>query len=239
MRQMASVVSGLPMSATCRNGHPRTEDTIAPNGDCKLCARSRAASWKKAQPFPCGHERTPENTRRRSDGRPYGCATCPPKKRTLQPVQADDELRTCTWCGVEKPVAAFYKMRQASGRVAPAPHCSECHLERTRQAWAALTTEERRSDADRRKLRRYGPTPEAYEAMQLRAAGLCELCGEPESQFLLEGAEPRSLAIDHDHKTGRVRGLLCWICNTRLGWVERIGLDVVTAYLRGEHANSD
>jgi hypothetical protein len=53
---------------------------------------------------------------------------------------------------------------------------------------------------------KHGVTQEMWDTMLLRCVGRCEICGTP---FQGKG-EPR---IDHDHKTGRVRGLLCHLCN--------------------------
>lgn len=56
---------------------------------------------------------------------------------------------------------------------------------------------------------RFGITVEQYETMFLNQNGRCAICGrEPDLQ---------RLHVDHDHKTGRVRGLLCMTCNTALG----------------------
>ncbi len=55
--------------------------------------------------------------------------------------------------------------------------------------------------------REYGVTPEQYVAMVVYQGGVCASCGESDS---------RALGLDHDHKTGRIRGLLCRGCNVAI-----------------------
>lgn len=45
--------------------------------------------------------------------------------------------------------------------------------------------------------------------------GLCAICGNPEKAFMK--TKVMYLAIDHNHKTGEIRGLLCTNCNNGLG----------------------
>jgi hypothetical protein len=56
--------------------------------------------------------------------------------------------------------------------------------------------------------RRYNLTPAEYEAMLIRSAGVCAICGRVPAD---------SLAVDHDHVTGAVRALLCGTCNFLIG----------------------
>ena len=56
--------------------------------------------------------------------------------------------------------------------------------------------------------RKYGITNEEYDEMFKKQDGRCLVCGETSDKVL---------CVDHDHKTGRVRGLLCYRCNTALG----------------------
>ncbi len=61
-------------------------------------------------------------------------------------------------------------------------------------------------------VRRHGLTVKEFRAMLARQANLCAICGGP-----WRGWNGRTAHIDHDHKTGRVRGLLCSPCNTAIG----------------------
>lgn len=114
-----------------------------------------------------------------------------------------------------KPAAAFYR-RTARAR-GYSSECKDCHKRAVRY---------RDSDArrDRTLQRRYGITAEEYDALLSAQGGRCAMCKRPHRGR-------GRLAVDHDHATGRVRGLLCFHCNTMLGHVEAVGLGVVAAYL--------
>lgn len=63
--------------------------------------------------------------------------------------------------------------------------------------------------------RNYGLSFAQYEALLELQGRICAICG---------GIEPsgRALSVDHNHDTGKVRGLLCGRCNMRLGVLENI-----------------
>lgn len=63
----------------------------------------------------------------------------------------------------------------------------------------------------KRKLRRYNITSFQWEQLLVRSKGKCELCGNGQ----------RRLDVDHNHITGKVRGLLCRPCNRYLGFIEK------------------
>jgi hypothetical protein len=67
--------------------------------------------------------------------------------------------------------------------------------------------------SDSRYAGKYGFPAREYRAMFERQGGKCALCGEGEKGW----SRGRPLHVDHCHKTGRIRGLLCGDCNTALG----------------------
>ena len=81
----------------------------------------------------------------------------------------------------------------------------------------------------KRKLRKYGLTLETYEKMLFEQNGLCAIC-KRENQVL------HDWHIDHDHKTGIVRGILCHHCNLLLGNARDTASILLSAvqYLEGE-----
>lgn len=72
-------------------------------------------------------------------------------------------------------------------------------------------------DAHRRVMLRtnFGITLEQYNEMFERQGGVCAICKKPETWLYRD--KVRALAVDHDHETGRVRGLLCGNCNRAIG----------------------
>lgn len=89
----------------------------------------------------------------------------------------------------------------------------ERHLARRRE-WARkdrLRNPHRERDAN---LARYGITTKEYLARLDAQYGLCAICDRPETR-LMRG-KVKWMAVDHDHATGRVRGLICHDCNSVL-----------------------
>lgn len=55
---------------------------------------------------------------------------------------------------------------------------------------------------------RYGISLEEYEALLTAPEGTCPCCGR---------TNRRKMVMDHDHVTGRIRGVICSGCNTGIG----------------------
>jgi hypothetical protein len=65
--------------------------------------------------------------------------------------------------------------------------------------------------------RRYGITEEDYNTLLEVQGGKCAICGSTQGRMHAATGEPRHLAVDHDHETGEIRGLLCDGCNQGIG----------------------
>ncbi len=59
---------------------------------------------------------------------------------------------------------------------------------------------------------KYGITLEDYKELLKQQGGVCAICRKNENRKI------KFLSVDHDHKTGEVRGLLCNYCNSTLGY---------------------
>lgn len=59
----------------------------------------------------------------------------------------------------------------------------------------------------------YGISRSETDRLSASQGGLCAACGRPP----LDGGHCSRLHVDHDHETGKIRGMLCNRCNTALG----------------------
>jgi Recombination endonuclease VII len=105
----------------------------------------------------------------------------------------------CKDCHEDKPEEEFPRNRNsASGR---GSYCKPCHNLRTRASRARV------GGARRYHLRyRYGITEDEIATMKALQDGRCAICR------LREATQ-----VDHDHASGKVRGILCLQCNAGLG----------------------
>ena len=63
--------------------------------------------------------------------------------------------------------------------------------------------------------KKYNITVEEYDLLFSKQNGVCAICGKPETS-----TKTSNLAVDHNHLTGDIRGLLCNKCNRGLGYFE-------------------
>ena len=100
-------------------------------------------------------------------------------------------VKICLACRQAKPATAeHYTLVKG----APTPRCRSCVAAAENEAAKYLQ-------------RLYGLSKDDYAAMLARQGGVCAICGRSPA------VQRRRLGVDHDHRTGRIRGLLCSGCN--------------------------
>ena len=141
----------------------------------------------------------------------------------------------CTKCGSIKPASEFYKDRRLPRRSFLYSWCKICHAKNTRdrrnstpeniardiaksKKWHKDNPEKSRRGRRCAVLRKkYGISVDDYEEILAKQGGGCAICGATDSRVILSGGRPSNLHVDHNHKTNKVRGLLCQPCNVSLG----------------------
>lgn len=124
--------------------------------------------------------------------------------------------KKCSKCGDTKPATPeyFYRdKRNKSGITAKCKKCKQIYVTKWKKE---INPEVAKRIQRKRSLKKlYGITVEEYDKMYFRQNGVCLTCGKPETAKNQYGL--RRLAVDHDHISGRVRGLLCTCCNRLIG----------------------
>jgi len=93
--------------------------------------------------------------------------------------------------------------------------CDICANERHRRKYKKNIQEER-TKSILQNLKHTNLTREMYDLMFEEQKGLCKICNQPETRISRQGEATR-LAVDHCHRTLKIRALLCHDCNTGLG----------------------
>ncbi len=134
----------------------------------------------------------------------FGIEPIPKKKRSKNKLdnrwahrrsehQKESETKTilCRCCSVRKVFSEFSDHRGCvNGK---SRQCKACSRKKTME-------------------RRYGIGFEEYQSIYEKQFGKCLICSSEKS-----GGKDKKMCLDHCHETGKIRGLLCFNCNTGLG----------------------
>lgn len=111
----------------------------------------------------------------------------------------------CTKCDSYKPLEDFGDYKD--GLNGKNPRCRQCVKDSRQQG--------RVKKALYMKHFNYGIPVQEYLSLLEAQRGVCAICGNPETK--IHKGLPVLLSVDHNHETGKVRGLLCFGCNRGLG----------------------
>jgi len=124
-------------------------------------------------------------------------------------------MKTCTVCQTSKSLDEFYNYK--SSKDGKSYRCKECD-NIARKKWSDGNPEKAHLSQRERNLKhKYGVTLEWYNAKLKEQNYCCAICKTKENKVIRGAIEGLNFAVDHNHETGKVRGLLCNQCNRALG----------------------
>lgn len=139
--------------------------------------------------------------------------------------------KICPKCEKEKSISGFGKNKSRIDGLQY--HCLSCCAEYGRN-YRKKNPDKVRKWSRKNELRRdFGLEPKDYDKMFVAQNGLCAICYNPESAVI--NGKIKKLAVDHNHRTGQIRGLLCQRCNVKLAHVEDIEFVIRAKEYLGEY----
>lgn len=124
----------------------------------------------------------------------------PPLVPRAKPPEVPEGLKWCRDCAEIKPLEMFVLSKKSpTGRGSYCKPCQNARGEESRQRLHGGSREYHLR-------RRYGIGVKVFEAILAEQDGKCLICERPDPEH-----------VDHDHQTGKVRGILCFNCNQGLG----------------------
>lgn len=147
------------------------------------------------------------------------------KKKLVSTVDLP-KTKTCRLCGIEKPIDDFNA--HYGNKDLHRHECRDCQKENQQKHYPSVKdtmNAKRRAQKDdpieqqkrhhQHVKRKFGISHDDYNKMLLSQGNKCAICGTENPSR--NGKSVKNFAVDHDHKTGKVRSLLCTPCNQGLG----------------------
>lgn len=121
------------------------------------------------------------------------------------------DKKQCKICKEVKPRSEFYtngKRRPGATLTPIRPECKTCNIQ--------VNLAKDRADKSRARRRglkyEYGMTVAEYDLLLQQQGGVCAICRRAPDD------SKKRFAVDHCHKSGKIRGILCTRCNQGIGY---------------------
>jgi hypothetical protein len=125
--------------------------------------------------------------------------------------------KVCSKCGVDKSIEDYWKRGspRKDGTYAYRDYCKECGIEdRLHKYHHEGGKQKQKERSFKHNMKKYGITPDDYQQLFQQQDGKCAICF---TNVVCRTRVTYNLFVDHDHQSGKVRGLLCHHCNAGLG----------------------
>lgn len=124
--------------------------------------------------------------------------------------------RKCRDCGIIKPITEYYRTTYKK-KECYHTNCKSCYIKRNQERYDPI--KQRDNNLKRLYGKQFGI--DEYNKLLQEQDFRCAICGTDDTKGRKSGrgGGVDVFYVDHDHKTGKVRGLLCNICNRTMGYV--------------------
>jgi hypothetical protein len=124
-----------------------------------------------------------------------------------------NQEKECCVCHVRQPFSSFYNFKNKND--GKSYRCKSCD-DKAGESWRRNNPDSFwRSSRNRALKSKYGISLAEYTALKEEQGNCCAICGSMSPRNM--GDEKQSFSVDHNHETGKIRGLLCNNCNRGLG----------------------
>ncbi len=120
-------------------------------------------------------------------------------------------MKKCNKCFEVREITEFYIAYHQNGRDVYSSNCKQCNIGIS-SSWRKKNPKRNKEIYRKHALKKkYNISIEEYERLEILQNHLCSICKRPQKKSNHE------LCVDHCHRTGKLRALLCHRCNTCLG----------------------
>jgi hypothetical protein len=148
---------------------------------------------------------TDEQSEGASQGPSEGGRTGVSKFGGFRSCDEGKQVKHCNGCSTSKDKSEFWKSQSL---------CIVCTKDRQKSRWNSRSPKKR---LEQHLKYKYGVTHQEFISAWTDQSGKCSICFDELPDLMQYANRRRGYAIDHNHETGKFRGILCLRCNSLLG----------------------